>query len=302
MTLRTPDDRFANLDDYPFAPHYVTIDGLRIHYVDEGPGTGPVILLLHGEPSWSYLYRKMIPPFAAAGFRAIAPDLIGFGRSDKLERREDYSYARHVAWVTAFVAALDLNGITFFGQDWGGLIGLRVVAENPDRFARVAISNTGLPTGKDMATPGFLRWREYSQSVPEFKAGKIVHKGTAKGISDGAIAAYDAPFPDPSYQAAARQFPMLVPTDPDNLAVPANRAAWEVLRTWTKPFLTLFSDKDPVTIGGDQVFQARVPGAAGQPHRVIAGGGHFVQEDCSEQLAAAILDLIARTPGAGASR
>ena len=302
MTLRTPDDRFANLDDYSFAPHYVTIDGLRMHYVDEGPRTGPVILLLHGEPSWSYLYRKMIPPFAAAGFRAIAPDLIGFGRSDKLERREDYSYARHVAWVAAFVAALDLNGITFFGQDWGGLIGLRVVAENPDRFGRVAISNTGLSTGKDMATPGFLRWREYSQSAPEFKAGKIVHKGTAKGISDGAIAAYDAPFPDPSYQAAARQFPMLVPTDPDNLAVPANRAAWEVLRTWTKPFLTLFSDKDPVTIGGDQVFQARVPGAAGQPHRVIAGGGHFVQEDCSEQLAAAILDLIARTPGAGASR
>lgn len=296
MTLRTPDERFAALEDFPFAPHYVTVDGLRIHYVDEGPRGGPVVLLLHGEPSWSYLYRKMIPPLAAAGCRVVAPDLVGFGRSDKLERIEDYSYARHVAWLTGFVEALDLSGITLFAQDWGGLLGLRVAAEHPARFDRIAISNTGLPTGRGTPTPGFLQWREFARTVPDFRAGKIVNKGTANGISPGAIAAYDAPFPDPTYQAGARAFPQLVPIDSGDPAASANIAAWRALKTWNKPFLTLFSDRDPITAGGAEPFQARVPGAAGQPHQVITGGGHFVQEDCPGPLTAAILDLMARTP------
>lgn len=302
MTLRTPDDRFATLEDYPFAPKYVEVQGLRMHYVDEGPRHGPVVLLLHGEPTWSYLYRKMIPPLVAAGFRAIAPDLIGFGRSDKLERVDDYSYGSHVAWLAGFIATLDPHGITVFAQDWGGLLGLRIIAEHPDRFARVVISNTGLPTGKGMATPGFLQWREYARTVPDFRAGKIVHKGTVNGISEATVRAYDAPFPDPSFQAGARAFPMLVPIDVDNPAVPANREAWNVLRSWTKPFLTLFADRDPITAGGDQPFQTRIPGAAGQPHRLVEGAGHFIQEDCPEQLVRDILDLVARTPNAGETR
>ena len=296
MARRTPDERFADLDGYPFAPNYLEVAGLRMHYVDEGPRSGPLVLLLHGEPSWSYLYRKMIPPLVRAGCRTVVPDLIGFGRSDKPERVEDYSYARHVAWLAGFVTGLDLRDVTLFGQDWGGLLGLRVVAEHPEHFARVVISNTGLPTGKGTPTPGFLQWREFSQRVPEFKAGKIVHRGTAKGISEGAIAAYDAPFPDPSYQAGARAFPMLVPTDPEDPAAPANRDAWRVLGGWTKPFLTLFGDQDAITAGGDAPFQTRIPGAAGQPHRLVHGGGHFIQEDCPDQLVAAILDLIAATP------
>ncbi len=302
MTLRTPDDRFVNLEGYPFGPNYVEVQGLRMHYVDEGPRNGPVVLLLHGEPTWSYLYRKMIPPLVAAGFRTIAPDLIGFGRSDKLERVDNYSYAAHVAWLAGFVTTLDLRAMTVFAQDWGGLLGLRVVAEHSDRFARVVISNTGLPTGKGMATPGFLQWREYSQTVPDFRAGKIVLKGTVKGISEGAVHAYDAPFPDPSFQAGARAFPMLVPTDVDNPAVPANREAWNALRSWTKPFLTLFGDRDRITAGGEQPFQTRIPGTMGQPHRQVEGGGHFIQEDCPEQLVQGILDLVARTPNAGETR
>ncbi len=293
--LRTPDERFAKLPGYDFEPHYVQIDGLRVHYVDEGaPDTAPV-LLLHGEPSWAYLYRKMIPIVAEAGHRAIAPDLIGFGRSDKLADREDYSYQFYVDMLTAFVEQLDLHDITLFGQDWGGLIGLRVVAEHPDRFARVVAANTFLPTGDTPPGEAFLRWQHFSQTSPAFDIGRVVQGGTVTTLSDDVVAAYDAPFPDDSYKAGARQFPALVPTAPDDPAAPANRKAWEVLERWEKPFLTAFSDSDLVTRGGDRAFQERVPGTKGQPHTTITGAGHFLQEDKGEELAAVVVDFIARS-------
>ncbi|MFN0177457.1 MAG: haloalkane dehalogenase [Gemmatimonadales bacterium] len=289
--LRTPDERFANLPGFPFPPHYVGVDGLRVHYLDEGPQGGPPVLLLHGEPSWSYLYRKMIPPLVQAGCRVIAPDLIGFGRSDKLSDRADYSYAFHVKTMKTFITTLELSDLSLFGQDWGGLIGLRAVAELPDRFARVAVGNTGLPDGKMPINPAFFQWRDYSQATAEFKAGRIVHKGTVHGLSAEEQVAYDAPFPDPSYQAGARAFPMLVPTSPEDPAVPANLAAWDVLRAWRKPFLTTFSDRDPIMAGGEQIFQRRIPGAAGQPHVTVREAGHFLQEDQGEALARVLADF-----------
>ncbi len=293
--LRTPDERFTNLPGYAFAPHYVELDGLRMHYVDEGPPDAAPVLLLHGEPSWCYLYRKMIPILTAAGYRAIAPDLIGFGRSDKLPRREQYTYQLHVDFVTAFVKALDLQNATLFGQDWGGLIGLRVAAENEARFARIVVANTGLPTGDQPMTEGFMRWREYSQTVENFHAGGIIKGGCLTELAPDVIAAYNAPFPDDSYKAAARQFPLLVPITPDDPAAAANRATWEVLRRWQKPLLTAFSDGDAVTRGGERVFQKLVPGAQGQPHVTITGAGHFLQEDKGEELARVVVDFIART-------
>lgn len=303
QVLRTPDERFANLAGYNFAPHYVEVAyqniPLRVHYLDEGPRPNDpdaaLVLLMHGEPSWCYLYRKMIPILVAAGHRVIAPDLIGFGRSDKLAAREDYSYQFHVDTMTAFVESLDLQNVTFFGQDWGGLIGLRIVAENPDRFARIVVGNTGLPTGDHPASEGFLRWQHYSQTVENFHVGGIIKGGCVTELSPEVIKAYNAPFPDDTYKAGARQFPLLVPTRPDDPATDANRKAWEVLRQWTKPLLTTFSDGDAVTRGGEKVFQKLVPGAIGQPHVTIAGGGHFLQEDKGEEIAAIIVDFIARS-------
>jgi haloalkane dehalogenase len=292
--LRTPDERFANLPGYAFAPHYRDVDGLRIHYVDEGPSGAKPVLMLHGEPSWSYLYRKMIPIVTAAGHRVIAPDLVGFGRSDKPEAREDYTYQRHVDWMRGILEGLDLRDVTLVCQDWGGLIGLRLVAEHPDRFARVVAANTFLPTGDVPAGPAFMAWRKYSQETPTFHAGRIVQGGSKTPLPDDVVAAYDAPFPDDRYLAGARQFPTLVPIAPDDPAAGANRRAWEVLRRFKKPFLTAFSDSDPVTAGGDATLQARIPGAAGQPHTTIAGGGHFLQEDCGEALARVVVDFIAR--------
>jgi haloalkane dehalogenase len=293
--LRTPDERFANLPSYDFAPHYVEINGLRMHYLDEGPRDAAPVLLLHGEPSWCYLYRKMIPVLAAAGHRAIAPDLIGFGRSDKLPQREQYTYQLHVDFVTAFVQTLDLQNITLFGQDWGGLLGLRVAAENEARFARIIVANTGLPTGDQPMTEGFRRWRAYSQTVENFHVGGIIKGGCVTELAPEVIAAYNAPFPDDSYKAAARQFPLLVPISPDDPAAAANRAAWEVLRRWQKPLLTAFSNGDAVTRGGERVFQKLVPGAQGQPHITITGAGHFLQEDKGEELAQVVADFIAGT-------
>jgi haloalkane dehalogenase len=217
-TLRTPDDRFAGLPGYPFAPHYVEVSGLRVHHVDEGPRDAAPVLLLHGEPSWSYLYRKMIPLITAAGHRAVAPDLVGFGRSDKPVRREDYTYQRHVDWMRGVLDALDLRRITLVCQDWGGLIGLRLAAEHPERFARIVAANTFLPTGDRPAGPAFLAWRQYSQETPEFHVGGIVRGGCVTELAPEVIAAYDAPFPDDRYQAGARQFPMLVPVTPDDPA------------------------------------------------------------------------------------
>jgi haloalkane dehalogenase len=294
--LRTPDERFVNLPGYNFDPHYVEIQsqfgGLRIHYVDEGPPDVAPVLLLHGEPSWCFLYRKMIPIITAAGHRAVAPDLVGFGRSDKLARREAYTYQFHVDAMTAFAETLSLGNITLFGQDWGGLIGLRIAAENPERFARIVVANTGLPTGDQPMTEGFMRWREYSQNVENFHVGGIVKGGCATELSPEVIAAYNAPFPDDSFKAGARQFPMLVPITLDDPASEANRRAWEVLRRWEKPLLTAFSDSDPVTRGGERVFQKLVPGAQGQPHVTITGAGHFLQEDKGEELAQVVVDFI----------
>jgi haloalkane dehalogenase len=293
--LRTPDERFANLPGFSFAPHYVDIQGLRMHYVDEGPRDADPVLLLHGEPSWCYLYRKMIPVITQAGHRAVAPDFIGFGRSDKLPNKEDYSFQFHVDTVAAFIEKLALRDVTLFGQDWGGLVGLRLAAEHPERFARVVAGNTGLPTGDQQMPEAFLRWQQFSQTSPVFDIGRVVQGGTVTTLSDDVVAAYDAPFPDDSYKAGARVFPALVPTAPDDPAAPANRKAWEVLRRWEKPFLTAFSDSDPVTRGGHLVLQAQVPGAKGQPHTTIEGAGHFLQEDKGEELAAVIVDFIART-------
>ncbi|HKC88650.1 MAG TPA: haloalkane dehalogenase, partial [Blastocatellia bacterium] len=233
--LRTPDERFNNLPDFDFATHYVEVKGLRIHYVDEGTPTAAPVLMLHGEPSWSYLYRKMIPIITASGRRAVAPDLAGFGRSDKPARREDYTYQFHVDMMTGLIESLDLREITLVGQDWGGLIGLRIAAEHPDRFARIVVANTGLPTGDQPMTEGFMRWREYSQTVENFHVGGIVKGGCGNDPPPEVIAAYNAPFPDDSYKAGARQFPLLVPIKPDDPASEANRRAWEVLRRWEKP-------------------------------------------------------------------
>lgn len=290
--LRTPDERFAKLPGYSFAPHYVDIDGLRIHYVDEGPRDAATLLYLHGEPSWSYLYRKMIAPMVAAGHRVIAPDLVGFGRSDKPTNRADYTYQRHVDWMAGVLAALDLRSATLFCQDWGGLIGLRLVAEHPDRFARVVAANTFLPTGDKKPADAFFMWREFSQTIPELPVGGIVKRGCARPVADDVVAAYDAPYPDETFKAGARQFPLLVPASPDDPASAANRAAWEVLAQWDKPFITLFGDKDPITAGADRVLQAKIPGAKGQPHATIADAGHFLQEDAGEEIAARLVVIL----------
>src|SRR4051794_37249207 len=296
--LRTPDDRFTDLPGYAFEPHYVDVtDGLRVHYVDEGPRDGEVVVLLHGEPSWSYLYRKMIPVLNAAGLRAVAPDLVGFGRSDKPRERTDYTYARHVEWMrSALFDGVGLDNVTMVGQDWGGLIGLRLVAEHPDRVGRVVAANTFLPTGDQPPGDAFKAWQKYSQEVPDFHVGGIVKGGCAGDVSPEIVAAYDAPFPDDSYKAGARQFPLLVPTLPDDPPAAANRAAWDSLAKFDKPFLTAFSDRDPITRGGDRALQQMIPGAAGQPHTTIVGGGHFLQEDKGEELAAVIADFVSRTP------
>jgi haloalkane dehalogenase len=295
--LRTPDERFARLPGYPFEPRYVEVDGLRIHYVDFGSGAGDPVLLLHGEPSWSYLYRKMIPVVAGAGLRAIAPDLPGFGRADKPVERSDYTYQRHVDWMWGFISALGLSSITLVCQDWGGLIGLRIVGEHPEAFARVVAANTFLPTGDRDPGPAFEAWKKYSQEAPRFHVGGIVKGGCVSALSDEVVAAYDAPFPDDTYKAGARQFPMLVPVRPDDPASEPNRRAWEVLQKFDKPFLTAFSDSDPVTAGAEHVLQKLIPGAAGQPHTTIVGGGHFLQEDKGEELAEVVVKFVAATRG-----
>ena len=297
QALRTPDERFANLPGFNFAPHYLQVDDteggeLRVHYLDEGAADAPVVLMLHGEPSWCYLYRKMIPLVVAAGYRVIAPDLIGFGRSDKPSQRSDYTYQRHVDWIRAVLEQLDLNGITLICQDWGGLIGLRLVAEHPERFARVVAANTTLPTGDHNLGEGFLKWREFSQTVPTFPTGMIIQRAVTCTLPPEVITAYDAPYPDESYKEGARQFPTLVPASPDDPAAPANRKAWESLMKFDKPFLTAFSDKDPVTAGGEKVLRKLIPGCAGQPHTTIENGGHFLQEDQGEALARVVIDFM----------
>lgn len=297
--LRTPEACFADLPDFGFDPNYIEVeDGeggrLRMHYLDEGDPDAAPVLLMHGEPTWCYLYRHMIPVFSEAGYRVLAPDLIGFGRSDKPERRSDYTYQRHVDWMSEWLQRVDLTRITLVAQDWGGLIGLRLVAEMPERFARVVVANTALPTGDQPMGAAFSAWRAYSQSVPEFDAGRIVYGGTVSKITAQEVAAYNAPFPDARYQAGARQFPMLVPDTADNPASASNRAAWDVLRNLEIPFLTVFGADDKIMAGVDRVFQRLVPGAAGQNHAVLPDAGHFLQEDVGAELAQATLDLMTR--------
>lgn len=298
--LRTPDDRFHGLPDWPFEPHYLDVDDteggrLRMHYVDEGPHDADPILLLHGEPTWSYLYRHMIPPLVEAGHRVIAPDLVGFGRSDKPARQQDYSYARHAHWLASLIAQLELTGITLFCQDWGGLLGLRLVGEKPARFARVAAANTFLPAGDEPVGEAFEQWRAFSQSVPEFPAGAIVQKGTVRDLSAEEQAAYDAPFPSEEYKSGARSFPMLVPTDRDDPEAVTNRDAWKGLALFDRPFLTLFGDSDPITRGADRILRDRIPGAAGQPHETLGRAGHFLQEDCATRLAELLAEYMDNT-------
>jgi haloalkane dehalogenase len=287
--LRTPESRFANLPDYPFAPHYhqITPD-LRLHYVDEGPADAAPVLMLHGEPSWSYLYRHMITPVAAQGLRVLAPDLIGFGKSDKPTSQEDYSYATHVAWIRSWIEALDLKDITLVCQDWGSLIGLRLAAEMPERFARILIGNGGLPAGAGSISGAFKVWRAFASYSPWFPIGWIIQGGVRRRLSAAERAAYDAPFPDSSYKAGARIFPKLVPITDNDPAVPANKKAWTVFEQWEKPFICCYSNGDPITRGLDRGFKARVPGTRGQPHTTL-NGGHFMQEDDAANFARLIL-------------
>ena len=292
--LRTPDERFAKLPDFPYKPNYVQLGELRMHYVDEGPRNAPVILMLHGEPTWSYLYRKMIPPVVAAGYRAVAPDLIGFGRSDKPAEMADYSYQRHVDWVLGLIEALDLRNITLFCQDWGSLIGLRIAAEHPGRFVRIMVANGFLPTARQGVSRGFRLWRAFARWSPLFPIGRIVNSGCVINLKPEEIAAYDAPFPSTAYKAGTRAFPRLVPTEESNPAVPANRAAWDKLGQWQKPFLCVFGKNDPVLGRADKPLIEHVPGANGQPHDRI-WGGHFVQEDRGDELAKRLIEWMKAT-------
>jgi haloalkane dehalogenase len=306
--LRTPDERFAELPDYAFAPRWVEVPGpegarLRMHVVDEGPREAPVVLLLHGEPTWSFLYRRMIPVFATAGLRAVAPDLVGFGRSDKLAERTAYSQAGHVAWLRALVAALDLRRVTLVCQDWGGPIGLAALAAEPARFARVVAANTILPTVDPELTQGVLEWRSDalldwivgSQRMPIFSPGAIVAGVCRRPVAPEVVRGYDAPFPDERHLAAARQFPVLIPITPGDPGAAINRATWQVLERWERPFLTAYGDGDPATRGWDAIFQRRVPGARGQPHATLANAGHFLQEDAGPELAKLVVDFVERT-------
>lgn len=291
---RTPEARFAALPDFPFAPNYLELrDGLRVHYLDEGPRDAPVALLLHGEPTWSYLWRHIIPPLAEAGLRVIAPDLIGFGKSDKPVDRAAYSYAGQVAWMRELIESLDLSRITLGCQDWGSLIGLRLAAEVPGRFSGVALSNGGLPAGQEPPR-AFAIWRAFSRYSPVFPIGRIVKQGTRRPLSPAEIAAYDAPFPTRASKVAARVYPGLVPFA-GNVAVPDQLKAWTVFERWEKPFLCCFSDGDPITRGGDAAWLERVPGTRGMQHRTLHGG-HFIQEDDPRGFAAAIAE-VARASG-----
>jgi haloalkane dehalogenase len=291
--LRTPDTRFENLEDYPFAANYVDVtardaEPLRMHYLDEGPVDGPPIVLLHGEPTWSYLYRKMVPPLADAGYRVLAPDLIGFGRSDKPSRMQDYTYLRHVEWVTSWFERLKLKDVTLFVQDWGALIGLRFAAEQDARVGRLVVANGFLPTAQRAAPAAFHVWRAIARYSPVFPAGRVVAVGTVRRVRAKVRAGYDAPFPDKTYQAGARAFPQLVPTSPDDPAISANRAAWDALGRWEKPFLAIFGQRDPILGRADRPLIKHIPGAAGQPHARIRAS-HFIQEDSGAELAQRVL-------------
>ncbi|MEO6892737.1 MAG: haloalkane dehalogenase [Ktedonobacteraceae bacterium] len=294
--LRTPDKRFENLPDFPYQPHYVEVNGLRVHYLDEG--RGEVTLCLHGEPSWSFLYRKMIPTLSRKQ-RVIAPDFIGFGRSDKLTERGDYSFQMHSATLVGFIQALGLEGITLVVQDWGGLIGLPVATWLPENFARLVIMNTGLPTGEEPMSKAFMRWRGFAASSPDLSISKSIVTGLVHRdqVAPGVIEAYESPFPDVSYKAGAMAWPLLVPIHPDDPGAAEMRQAREGLSHWQKPALVMFSDGDPITRGGEHFFRALIPTAKQQPELVIKDAGHFLQEEKGEEIAQHIAKFIESTPG-----
>jgi haloalkane dehalogenase len=294
--LRTDEARFAQVPDFPYTPHYTLVGGLRIAHIDEGPRDAPTVLLMHGEPTWSFLYRKMIPVLLQAGCRVIAPDLIGFGRSDKPSRAADYSYLNHVLWMSAWIEANDWQHLTLFCQDWGSLIGLRLAAAAPQRFDRIVLANGGLPTGTTPLPRAFRIWRAFARYSPWFPIGRIVKAGCVDGLTPQEVAAYDAPFPTRRHRLGARLFPTFVPTTPDDPERARNEAAWAVFKGWDKPFLTLFSNRDPVTRGGHRIWHEQVPGAKGQPHAVTRGAGHFLQEDRGAEVAQAIAAFMRATP------
>lgn len=299
--LTTPERCFEQIVDFCYTPRFLQVDdneggSLKLHYIDEGSKDANVVLMLHGEPSWSYLYRKMIDPVLAAGYRVIAPDLIGFGKSDKPTKRSDYTYQRHLDWLRQVIIQLNLSDITLVCQDWGGLLGLRLVAEHSDLFARVLAANTMLPTGDHAASEAFLNWQTFSQEVEEFPVAGIIKGGTVTPLSPEVLAAYNAPFPDETYKAGVRQFPLLVPTSPDNPASEANRVAWQTLQKFAKPFITAFSDSDPVTSGGDKIMQKLIPGCQGQAHTTVEQGGHFLQEDQGKQIAEVLITFMHANP------
>lgn len=290
--IRTPEERFKRITNYSFKANYQDINGLRMHYVDEGPATADPVLMLHGEPSWSYLYRHMIPVCAAAGHRVIAPDLIGFGKSDKPTQLDAYSYQSHMDWMTDFIEKLDLKNITLVCQDWGSLIGLRLAAENESRFKAIVVGNGMLPTG-DMPVPkAFKIWKNFALHSPWFPIARIIDAASFKSLGKSERQAYDAPFPNSKYKAGARAFPRLVPVTPDDPAADANRVAWKILEKWKKPFLTTFSNGDPITRGGDQYMRDRIPGSKGLNH-ITLKGGHFLQEDAGAEFAQAVNELLA---------
>lgn len=291
--IRTPENRFENLDAYDFQSKYIDVEeGLRMHYLDEGNQNNPIVLLLHGEPSWSYLYRKMIPVLSDR-FRVIAPDLIGFGKSDKFIDKKEYSYKKHVEWVSSFITRMKLEKVLLFCQDWGGLIGLRIITEMSDKFDMVVASNTTLPTGMIPMPESFLQWREYSQYSPGFNIGKVIDMGTVEDLSEEVYKAYNAPFPDEEYKAGARIFPTLVPIEQEDPESIKNRSAWEKLKSWDKPFLTIFGSKDTIMMGAEKAFQKLVPGARNQDHKILQAG-HFIQEEKGEELAELMIEFYER--------
>ncbi|MBT4905068.1 MAG: haloalkane dehalogenase [Flavobacteriaceae bacterium] len=292
--LRTPKSAFENLKGFPFKENYHTLaDALRIHYLDEGNKKHPVVLLLHGEPSWSYLYRSMIPKLVAAGLRVVAPDLVGFGKSDKPAEQADYTYAKHIDWMQEVVDHLELKNINIFIQDWGGLIGLRLLTANPDNFSSVVAANTMLPTGSVSPPRAFLDWQNFAATSPKFDVATVLQRATTTTLSDDIMAAYNAPFPTEEHKAGARVFPALVPTTENDPESDNNKKAWGILTQWTKPFLCLFSDQDPITKGGDQVFQKLVPGTKDQDHQTISGG-HFLQENSGPEIVALMVQFYAK--------
>jgi haloalkane dehalogenase len=294
--LRTPESQFANVEQSFYPARYVNVGELRVAYVDEGDPSAAPVLLMHGEPTWSYLYRHMIPVLTQRGFRAVAPDLVGFGRSDKPAARRDYSYKRQVDWMTQWLESVDLHDITLVCQDWGSLIGLRIAAENPHRFARIVLANGGLPTGDRPGPLVFKIWQMFATYSPWFPISRIVAAGCRVPLAPEVRRAYEAPFPGRPFKNGARALPSLVPTRPTDPAAPANKAAWAVLEQWNKPFLTAFSDGDPITRGLDRAFQRRVPGASDQPHTIVRHAGHFLQEDKGPELAELIARFIESTP------